>query len=386
MKETNLVKTGGGKLGAFTLVELLVVIAIIGLLIALLLPAVQAAREAARRMQCTNHLKQMGLAVHNFHDSQRGLPPGTIGVHRLTTLALIMPYNEQSANYERLSRPQIGVFRTAQWWQGISGAPLWDDPINALDPMTDADRRALASVPGYVCPSRRAPGATAENPGGASVSLAPGPQTDYAIVIMGLPTLAEQDNPANESPATYWWSFGVLTSFRKGPLRCASLSSEVSPDWHYTHIANTWRPRDQMSWWKDGTSNQLVIGEKHIPSSLVGRCGTHPGPETGDCSYLSSEDLGTFSYARTFHFGTIERGGSTGFWTQWGTPFPLAKGNEFANSEFPLTEYGFGSAHPGVSNFLVGDGSVQAIAVTTPVNPILLALGFVDDGNAVALP
>src|SRR5262245_49892018 len=93
----------------FTLVELLVVIAIIGVLVALLLPAVQSARESARRSQCSNHLKQLGLGAQNFHDVRNFLPPNRIsqpppaiadGVDYLTWAVVIMPFIEQQNFYQ----------------------------------------------------------------------------------------------------------------------------------------------------------------------------------------------------------------------------------------------------------------------------------------------
>ena len=104
MKHKSHVKTGAGSAEAFTLVELLVVIAIIGILIALLLPAVQAAREAARRMQCTNQLKQLGLSVHNYHDTYKACPVSGIGgSENHSPFVGLLPYFEQTARFELLS-------------------------------------------------------------------------------------------------------------------------------------------------------------------------------------------------------------------------------------------------------------------------------------------
>ena len=117
----NDVKLGGGGQGAFTLVELLVVIAIIGVLIALLLPAVQAAREAARRMQCTNNLKQITLATHNYHDTALAFPNDgwtSLNLQQLGMFVRLLPYTEKGQLFENvnMSRP-YNVEESRAWHQ-----------------------------------------------------------------------------------------------------------------------------------------------------------------------------------------------------------------------------------------------------------------------------
>src|SRR5262249_45715493 len=100
---------GRGGRRAFTLVELLVVIAIIGILVALLLPAIQAGREAGRRSQSVNNLKQIGIAVQNYHHTRKELPPMRVWDGDRTWLALILPYMEEGS-VSSLWNNKVGCF------------------------------------------------------------------------------------------------------------------------------------------------------------------------------------------------------------------------------------------------------------------------------------
>jgi len=122
----------------FTLVELLVVIAIIGVLVALLLPAVQAARESARRAQCTNNLKQIGIAVHNYEDTWKAMPPGCYHAVFGTWVLHILPFIEQSSLQQQyFNSGGMATFRTG----GIRYGGTQNLPVTTTQ------------LKAYVCPS-----------------------------------------------------------------------------------------------------------------------------------------------------------------------------------------------------------------------------------------
>ncbi len=143
-----------GSRAGFTLIELLVVIAIIGILIALLLPAVQAAREAARRMQCTNNLRQIGLSLHNYHDTHRSFPPGCIVGSATAALDLNNPWGAAQASSTTPQNNRHGTSWMLLVLPFMEQATLhrqWKFDTN----VTGNAAIAQLNVAGFYCPSRR---------------------------------------------------------------------------------------------------------------------------------------------------------------------------------------------------------------------------------------
>ena len=394
----NDVKLGGGrsfyKIDGFTLVELLVVIAIIGVLIALLLPAIQAAREAARKMSCSNNLKQIGIAIHNFHDSQNGIVPIHLGTlssnefNRVSWCVLLYPFMEQQSLFQTIVHKDTSSISGSTLRKGLDmvvytlntsavGGYTSAGTIEWWGLFSEEEQKGFA-LSAYACPTRRGSSQLLHR-GTAVREDVPGPLGDYAAVCL------------TEATSLYYWhdhyriSLPDETDNHRGPLRVAMLdrpgSSEALCDFSLA------RPRDTFSWWQDGTSNQLVIGEKHIPTSRLGvsKLGTTDTsqepfrPYVADQTYITTARWAAGA-ARNIYSASPRLCSADDFSETATSPVQ-------PTTSLPASGgYGFGSWHPGSCLFLLGDGSARPFANSTSPEQVLRPLAHVSDGQTVVMP
>ena len=221
---------------AFTLIELLVSIAIISILIGLLLPAVQSAREAARRTQCQNNLKNVGLAIQNFESQRKELPPSRNYDHYTSWAFLILPFIEQAGLREE-----------------------WDDTQKYY---YQSDVARTTRIPIYYCPSRRSGDILSirrdriYSPFETSGHV-PGTVSDYAC-------------SAGHGPGGVWnWikSNGAMI------MGDAETEPPTVPDGNFAApgaTLKTWKSRTSYASLVDGASHTILIGEKHVRPSRQG--------------------------------------------------------------------------------------------------------------------
>lgn len=235
---------------AFTLIELLVVIAIIAILIALLVPAVQKVREAAARSQCSNNLKQMGLAALAYHDAMKQLPPSRRD-NNYTWYVLILPFVEQS--------------QLQQQWT-----------MNSGNFYTQNATARMTALPLFFCPSRRGP----------MTSTIPEPQQGGTLTADG--ALADYACNVGTTGSDYWWTTnddGTANTPNDGPFRMDNNWSIVKSP---TFVGGV-----KIAHIIDGMSNTLMLGEKHVQRARFGDYNYGDGPAYNGDSGHSSRGAGS---------------------------------------------------------------------------------------------
>ena len=306
----------------FTLVELLVVIAIIGILVALLLPAIQAAREAARRTQCTNNLKQLAIAVHNYSDSYKRFPsgfitnlpavPATLERSHWSWGALVLPYVEQSALHDQL---QVG---SVTLWQNL---------------LTPGGLAALQTpLPAFVCPSDTGP---ALNDFGASTGAA------YATYEKRVTSNGTDRIPIAKSTYVGVACSGNSTTPPNGDLTYGPPSGVLfsNSDIGFRDIT-------------DGTSDTALFGE---------RCFRLNNVPIG-----AANALGFSSEATAYTSRNRALLGALGI-PYWGINQTIINAND--------QNRGFHSLHPGGVQFALCDGSVRFVSDSIDFRPGNLTVG-----------
>jgi prepilin-type N-terminal cleavage/methylation domain-containing protein len=225
---------------AFTLIELLVVIAIIAVLIGLLLPAIQKVRESANQAACGNNLKQIGLAIHNYHEVNNTLPPSRMGPQFASWCVLIMPYLEQNNLYSQWTTTETYYMQPA-----------------AVQ---------TTAVSTFYCPSRRSP---------------PVLSTEYEISSSGIPDSNQHPGALGDyacNGGAYANSGTVDLPACNGAM-CMASSQVVNGQLTGSKALTT------MFSITDGTSNTFLVGEKHVPLAYMGQS----GPTYGDGSIYNGD-------------------------------------------------------------------------------------------------
>jgi len=340
----------GRSSGGFTLVELLVVIAIIAVLIGLLLPAVQSAREAARRSSCINHLKQIGIAAANHVNVKKGLPPSVVdasGYYFGTFFLHVLPYMEADTIFDMFDKDQpIG-------WCGAVPAPFSDATNRAV--LTNGG----SQVPSFLCPSRR----SSSHRNSANMQ-----GTDYAVIVYW-------ENPSSATDCA------GDTRIHENPERNRSaLESAIR------NPSPAWRPsgfllRGGLERVSDGTSKTVMLGEKHIDQTGLGRAGGNSS-STRDGTPFYSGCGGPTAWGENNIAGPVRNRPMARSATD------IALNIADRNCAAPGSGVNppmVGSWHAGTVNFLFVDGAVRALS-TGIEQRVLENLAARDDGVAVAIP